>query len=331
MKRWPELDLLKGLAILLVVFGHLVSRNDPQNVGWYEPLRQAVYAFHMPLFLYVSGYVAMLSGTLMSARRGCRPVIMQRARRLLLPFFSLGALILLGKVFAMHWMFVDNTPAGLAAGTSALFWDTQHSPALSLWYLFVLFTVSVTAMLLLNGQIARLPWLIVAALLLYFFNLPPICYLDHIGTYAVFFMAGAGAASLGERWLGAIARYWPAAMLVFLASLGGLVLAGTGWPQKLIMLPVGAFSMPAIHGMLRVHGASCPRILHVLGRYSFMIYLFNTLFIGLAKGVLLKFVGWDGAHFLPFALALMLAGTGGPIALKRYGLRRIQVLDRLTR
>ena len=50
------------MAIILVVFGHLVAREDPAGVGWYGPLRMVVYLFHMPFFFYLSGYVAVLSG-----------------------------------------------------------------------------------------------------------------------------------------------------------------------------------------------------------------------------------------------------------------------------
>ncbi|CAG4913552.1 unnamed protein product [Acidocella sp. C78] len=61
-----------------------------------------------------------------------------------------------------------------------------------------------------------------------------------------------------------------------------------------------------------------------------MIYLFNTIFIGLAKGLLLLVTGWNGARFLPVAAVLMSAGLIGPILLKRKVLRAIPALDRMT-
>jgi hypothetical protein len=61
-----------------------------------------------------------------------------------------------------------------------------------------------------------------------------------------------------------------------------------------------------------------------------MIYLFNTIFIGLAKGLLFRFVDWDGAHFLPFSMCLMLAGVFGPVGLKYMALRHVPRLDRMT-
>ena len=94
--------MAKGLAIILVVFGHIVARQDPAQVQWYEPLRRAIYAFHMPFFLYLSGFVAAASGFLGRGRAGFGDALKRRAQRLLLPFFALGLLILAGKLSLIH-------------------------------------------------------------------------------------------------------------------------------------------------------------------------------------------------------------------------------------
>ncbi len=44
---------MKGLAILLVVIGHVLKWNF-DSAG---PLQKAIYAFHMPLFMLLSGFV----------------------------------------------------------------------------------------------------------------------------------------------------------------------------------------------------------------------------------------------------------------------------------
>jgi fucose 4-O-acetylase-like acetyltransferase len=329
MERRRDIDSAKALAILLVVFGHLVARADPAGVDWYEPLRRAVYAFHMPFFLYLSGLVAVLSGQLLAPHARWPAIFRARARRLLLPFFGLGALIVLGKILAARVMFVDNPPASLASGLTDLLWHTSASPASSIWYLFVLFTVSLAAMALLAEQPARIAWLLALFLLLYAAPLPAYCYLDRIGGFAIFFALCAAAGLAVPAWTRVMDRLWPLALALFLPSLVLIAWAGSAWPEKLILLPIGALSMPAIHGLLRHFDASSARLFTFAGRNSFMIYLFNTPCIGLAKGLLLAVCGWDGTNFLPFAAALMLAGIFGPIALKTQ-LRRIPVLDRLS-
>lgn len=336
-ERRGDIEAARGLAIVLVVFGHIVARQDPAGVEWYEPLRRAVYAFHMPLFLYLSGLVAVYSGFLRQKRVKFWALAGRRAKRLLVPFFGLGLLIVLGKCAARGLVHVDNAPSGLGSGVLALVWDTGHSPAISIWYLFVLFVVSLGAILVLDGRPARLPFLLAGALAVFWVPLPAYLYLDRIGMFAPFFLLGAAAGFAGARWDGFMDRFWPWAMAVFGVALVAVAMlpACSEWEQKAILLAVGGISLPSIHGFLRCsrlfwlqQAISRPFLL--LGRYSFMIYLFNTLCIGLAKGVMLLFWSWDGAHFYLFAPALMCAGLAGPMGLKRYAFRRVRVLDRLT-
>ncbi|WP_298215327.1 acyltransferase [Acidocella sp.] len=329
--RRADLDMGKGLAILLVVFGHLVARQDPQHLHWYEPLRRAIYAFHMPFFMYLSGFAAALSGVLLRGRAGWAQTARARAQRLLLPFFSLGLLVLAGKLLASPILFVDNRPAGIRAGLLGLFWHTAASPALSIWYLFVLFVVSLATLWLLNGQARRLSWLLAAALALYALPLPAYIYLDRVGAYAPFFLLGAMAGLAAPRWERIMDRLWPLALALLLAGLAAVALWGQSEAQKSVMLPLGALSLPALHGLLRCLniGWLC-RLFLFFGRYSFMIYLGNTICIGLAKAALLHFLPWDAAHFGVYAAALMTAGMLGPVMVKRHAFRRVKILDRLT-
>ncbi len=237
---------------------------------------------------------------------------------------------MLGKIAAARVMNVDNAPAGLFSGLADLLWHTARSPASSIWYLFVLFGVSIAYMMLLDGHTQRLPWLVGLCALIYLLPLPAYLYLDRLGTYAVFFGLGAWAGFLGARWDRFMDRHWPVMLAVFLAGLVGVAQFGAAWPEKLTLLPLGALSMPALHGWLRCYLAKSLPVLLFFGRYSFMIYLFNTVFIGLAKGILLHFYAWDGLNFLPFAAVLMLAGILGPLGLKCAVFRRVRVLDRLT-
>ena len=50
MKREAYWDNVKGILILLVVLTHFMSRE-----GFLNDLYSAVYLFHMPLFVFVSG------------------------------------------------------------------------------------------------------------------------------------------------------------------------------------------------------------------------------------------------------------------------------------
>ena len=142
---------------------------------------------------------------------------------------------------------------------------------------------------------------------------------------------GVVAGFVEPRWNILMDRLWPLAFAALLAGLIGVALWGQEVEQKAVMLPLGALSMPALHGaMRRIRPGLAQEMLLFFGRYSFMIYLGNTICIGLTKGVMLRFTPWDGAHFLFFAPLLLAAGLFGPVALKRYGFSNLPALDRLT-
>ena len=328
--RRQDVDRAKGLAILFVVFGHIVARSDPLGVHWYEPMRRALYAFHMPFFLYLSGLVAVFSGALFTPPKDWQILLAARAQRLLIPFFALGLLIVLGKNIAQHLMFVDNRVISVSAGLTDLLWHTQLSPALSIWYLFVLFTLSIASPVLVWADHGRLNYLVILGFVIYCIPLPAYLYLDHIGEYAIFFALGAYAAQREKQWIAKVDRYWQASLLLWLFALVVITVFGRNWPVKSELLPVGILSFPALHGLVRHLPVNFASIFTWLGRNCFMIYLFNTLFIGLSKGLLLRLTDWNGGHFLFFAVFLMMSGTFGPIFLKQTLFRRVKLLERYT-
>ena len=329
--RRADIDRAKGLAILLVVFGHLVAREDPRGVDWYEPIRHAVYLFHMPFFFYLSGMVAFLAGGVRLRRGQFAGLARRRTQRLLVPFALFGLAIVLAKPVLALLIPVDNVPPAIGAGLLALVWDTARSPALSVWYLAALFAYSLAVPLLVRADGGRLRIAAAAAALLFVVPAPPIAYLDRIAGYAVFFMAGVIAAEAGGAWLRALDRFshaWIAAFAAVLALAATRPIAAEAY--RWWLLACGLLSMPALHALVRARVLDRSQWLLILGRYTLVVYLLNTIFIGLTKGVLLTFAPWDGDNFMAFAAVLMLAGVAGPILMKREMFWRLPALDRMT-
>ncbi|QEE16019.1 acyltransferase family protein [Promethearchaeum syntrophicum] len=54
-KRNEGLDVLKGILIILMIIGHIFSYSLGYNA--LNPIRYAIYSFHMPLFMGISGYL----------------------------------------------------------------------------------------------------------------------------------------------------------------------------------------------------------------------------------------------------------------------------------
>lgn len=74
--RNPVFDMMKGLAILLVLVGHLALPND----GF---LYKFIYSFHMPLFLILAGYYAK---SYEESGLNFGQLIKKDSKRLLLPY-----------------------------------------------------------------------------------------------------------------------------------------------------------------------------------------------------------------------------------------------------
>lgn len=55
--RLESIDRMKGIAILLVIVGHIIQFNNVDG-GLNNKLFGIIYSFHMPLFFILSGYVA---------------------------------------------------------------------------------------------------------------------------------------------------------------------------------------------------------------------------------------------------------------------------------
>lgn len=49
MQRNSVIDIAKGIGIILVILGHLVSYEDY--------ISSYIFSFHMPLFFFITGYL----------------------------------------------------------------------------------------------------------------------------------------------------------------------------------------------------------------------------------------------------------------------------------
>ena len=99
--RIEYIDKLKGLAIVLVVMGHVLE----WGMGIKDSYANIFYAgFHMPLFMFLSGIFAMKSFKTFSFSE-CISFFYSKVRRIFLPFFIVGglfSLLLTGDVMPVY-------------------------------------------------------------------------------------------------------------------------------------------------------------------------------------------------------------------------------------
>jgi fucose 4-O-acetylase-like acetyltransferase len=321
----PDIDRAKGLAILLVVFGHLMANGYPRGNQWYDTAKDIVYTFHMPLFMYLSGYVFSLTGKQAVIYGAYARFLRERAMRLLVPFALFGLLIVTGKYLSKFFLYVDDPPHSLLSGLGELVVNTDNSPALSIWYVYVLFLYS-AAMPLLWRLGLRWTGAVLLGAVLFLVPGTDFLYLDRAAHFFLFFAVGGLVAAREdiEPWFCRYVLLW---LFLFNAT---LLTEWTALPGQARMLLCGLAAIPALHGLVQTRALSCDRLLIVLGQAAFAIYLLNTIVIGLAKAGYLKLARFEGASATFALLLFFIAGVVVPVLVQRLS-ARVPVLARIMR
>ncbi len=99
-KRRNWIDISRGIAILLVVLGHIILLENPDNSHLLNNVQLYIYSFHVPLFFIISGTLMYYSKD-RYADYDILDLIKNKAKALLFPYitFSLFAIVV---SFVMH-------------------------------------------------------------------------------------------------------------------------------------------------------------------------------------------------------------------------------------
>ena len=122
-KRLLWADSLKGILIVLVVFGHAIQEVLKQDC-FDNHVWNLIYSFHMPAFMAISGFVSFRAGENKTSEL---KTISRRFQQLIIPFI----------IWALIRVAV-NPPYSV----DALF-NIFLYPDGSFWFLWVLFFISV--------------------------------------------------------------------------------------------------------------------------------------------------------------------------------------------
>ena len=95
-KRNDFLDILKGILIISVVFGHALQYGSgslflQSELYWEHPLMRLIYSVHMPLFMAIAGYLTCFS----LQRHPALTYITRRWIKLFPPILTWSVLLLL--------------------------------------------------------------------------------------------------------------------------------------------------------------------------------------------------------------------------------------------
>lgn len=128
------LDTLKAVATLLVIVGHVIQFTNPNFDN--SPFFKIIYAFHMPLFMCISGYLMP---------RAIGPGFLQgKFLQLVIPFLLWSIIVILIRNLGAG---TENSGAIFAAELL----QALIAPDNGLWFLWVLF-LNCVAFTLLEGR-----------------------------------------------------------------------------------------------------------------------------------------------------------------------------------
>lgn len=120
-------DIAKGICIILVVIGHYCPANAPD---WYSLINRFIYSFHMPVFLFASGYIYMATQKDVSYIAFMR----KKIKRLMIPYVSTSVIIVAIKLVSQNFFYMKNPVTGFT------FLEILYKPAAGyfLWFIWVL-------------------------------------------------------------------------------------------------------------------------------------------------------------------------------------------------
>ncbi len=326
---YEELNIMKGIAAILVVLGHAIMQTGIENMG-FSVLYSVLYSFHMPLFFFASGFLSTKIFSFSSWKER-NSYVKNRFLRLMLPYFAMGVLYLPAR-----WLMgkFANEPYDFSSVWRMLIGE---NPDWALWFLYALFAVSVIAVCVVRKK--NLPWMLGIAVILAFLSkiiILPTIICEEILFHLFFFLSGLFVRLHYEDWKKYI--FTPQTIVLsLLAFSGGNYLlwyatqtahTGAGC-LKLITAPTGIILSLNLANMIvkAYKETSMPRKLgNLFGDYSMDIYMFAEPFKVVIKIIFWSLLNWN------YMLCTVLCFVGSilcALLTSKLVIRRIPILKRL--
>ncbi|MGD0278438.1 MAG: acyltransferase [Smithella sp.] len=284
------IDTLKGFIIVLIVSGHVVERGMSNYL--HSGIFQFIYSFHMPLFMFLCGYVIFGSETKLRGKWLWSMVI-----GILIPFI----------IWLIIWSFWDQFDLsqfsfmnGLS-GIQAYLLKDISTPAQTPWLLMVLFMFccilpAVDYIEKYLGYFVFIPFFLI--LLIVYMRPPGNMWLIYLRWHCVFFFGGYWAAKYREQlpeidFKKKLLLCIPFIILfAVLHNRAAMYDDATGLSMisglRFLIAWSGIAASCAFCSMIRLRSISRP--LSYLGLYTLDIYVLHLMFIGRGFGNFPTFV-----------------------------------------
>jgi fucose 4-O-acetylase-like acetyltransferase len=308
-RRIAANDYGRGIGIFLVVLGHVLIGLDDHGIltgsatpGALTLSRAAIkwiYAFHMPLFFFLSGTLAERL-----VRKPFGDVLSTRLRTIAWPY--------------VVWSLFQESLrelTGISQGSAHDWWRILYKPMMQFWFLYVLFFLSLAYYGLRRLGVPRIGVLAIAAVLHaghLSTEVPVMSWVYHeFCKHGLYLAAGAFVAEWFEHRTIPVAS---ARLRLMAAAAGYLLIAdwvarGSSFGPALFAF-VGIASSMAVASVLATHHAA--PFVEQWGLLSLQIYVAHTIVSAATRSLLLRCGVHDPSTHVVLQTA---AGLYGPIAL----------------
>ena len=339
-RRIEWIDALRGFAMILVVMFHVALRYDAHVA---LPSTHFFNVFHLPLFFFVSGFVAYKGSREWTAGEYVR-LILKKTRALLVPllvFLPLYGIVM----FPDFWAWMEET--------------VIHTPSKGgYWYLTVLFymlciyyTMNFVARRC--GAWADAVLAVVAVAVYLMAHTPsrfPFLYSDgrwagwlwdtslvYMVAYFPFFMAGALCHRYRERCVRAVSNRWLSAIVIGVAVVLAVIRFGDfscGWANYAAVVSVPFFGVAVVVMAFYTYrdsfsaGTPAGRLLQHIGARTLDVYVLHFFFVPMLVPVGCFFDANPHAAVIEGVLSLTISMAVIGVSLLVSGILRISPLLR---
>lgn len=325
-----DIDIVKGIAIFLVVLGHAVQGIVSSNhITFFTQdasilvAKEVIYSFHMPLFFMVAGI--FLEQWL---KKPFITGIKKKAWRLLYPYFVWGAIIASVMELAKGY---TNNGLGLIN-----FFYSPIIPFSQYWFLYVLFFLHLLVSIVSHMRVTAgnsLNVLVFGAMALYVGGvvLPSWWILPVIGKFMIFFVLGRPLYSFITK---AYFRYnvlWSCLLGFIIMTIGyifSLAYESHEISYYLFFLTslLGSMTVFLLAKKLAQKDNRVTKVLVIWGKHSMEIYCMHLLFLAGCRIFLMKIMKMDDLWLITVVItvvAMFCCHMAVHILDKQGGLKRI--------
>lgn len=327
-ERLLHFDIAKALCIILVAIGHYVPDGMPE---WYKMLHDWIYTFHMPLFMYASGYIYIA----FKKEEPYGQFIWKKVKRLMVPYFSTSAIVITIKLLTQRGMYVENPVTALS------YLKMFYSPEAGyfLWFIWALFLMFCIAPLF-KDKMARTGLFVFAVLWHYMHPvaLTEVFCISQASNMLMWFMLGVVCFDWKDTFKGIVDKQYVPVIAKSAVCVGFVgcsllmcnsTMGGGNLLSNSLMPWLGIGTVMVVSTWLSGFAEKkWIQPLMMVGASSYIVYLFHTTFMGFAKSFVHKVPMMNGESDLMFVAGVVIVVSAGvvcPVLLHKYVLNRWNV------